>query len=96
MHFIININFKVKHKIILSNFFLKLLNVLPYCMPYEFFQKRTMKMNKNCKYVYWSTSMVHHTGTMYLVYMLFRSMYGGKFPLVEKTNTNSKQFTHGI
>lgn len=22
-------------------------------------------------------------------------MYGGKFPLVEKTNTNSKQFTHG-
>lgn len=66
-------------------------------MPYEFFQKRTMKMNKNCKYmyVYWSTSMVHHIGTMYLVYMLFRSMYGGKFPSVEKTNTNSKQFTHG-
>lgn len=22
-------------------------------------------------------------------------MYGGKFPLIEKTNTNSKQFTHG-
>lgn len=40
--------------------------------------------------------MVHHV----VIYTICNVsgmllMYGGKFPLVEKTNTNSKQFTHG-
>lgn len=47
-------------------------------------------MNKNCKYVYWFIFMVYYIGMMYLVYMLFRFMYGGKFLLVEKININSK------
>lgn len=54
-------------------------------------------MNKNCKYFYWSTS-IFGASCGYIRYAIVSGMllmYGGKFPLVEKTNTNSKQFTHG-